>query len=222
VTGWFPHSGICAPFDGGKNGANVSSPSRTGANRIDNTNQVWLQLALAIVIALAPAGARATPPLPVQPALLPPVNPACVSSAFGPRKLANKPLAGVFHNGIDLPAPVGAPVMAVAPGVVIRVQRHGVGGLEMLVQHAGFIGVYSHLGLIAPMIAEGHRTINVGQRIARVGRSGLTYGPHLYFGMIVEGHGVDPSPYLHVGACGIELPSASRSKLRPAQMLAAK
>jgi murein DD-endopeptidase MepM/ murein hydrolase activator NlpD len=125
-----------------------------------------------------------------------------VSSPFGPRVLANKPLAGTFHDGIDLPAPVGSPVSAVAPGKIIRVQRHGVGGLEILIQHAGFIGVYSHLGLIAPVLAEGAKTVYGGERIATVGRSGLTYGPHLYFGMIVNGRTVDPAPFLKVGPCG--------------------
>jgi murein DD-endopeptidase MepM/ murein hydrolase activator NlpD len=59
-----------------------------------------------------------------------------VSYPFGPRVLDDKPLAGTFSNGIDMPAPVGSPVSAVAPGKIIRVQRHGVGGLEILIQHA--------------------------------------------------------------------------------------
>jgi murein DD-endopeptidase MepM/ murein hydrolase activator NlpD len=153
--------------------------------------------------------------------IIPPVQPACVSSAFGPRTLANKPLAGTFHNGIDLPAPVGSPVTAVAPGTIIRIQRHGVGGLEVLIQHDGFIGVYSHLGLIAPMLAEGRRTIDRGERIATVGRSGLTYGPHLYFGMIVNGRSVDPAPYINVAPCG-SAPSASRDRGVPPTRLFAR
>ncbi len=134
--------------------------------------------------------------------LIPPVPSACVSSPFGPRILPNKPLAGTFHSGIDLPAPVGSPVTAVAPGTVIRVQRHGIGGLELLIQHDGFVGIYSHLGLVAPVLAEGGRTIYGGERIGTVGRTGLTYGPHLYFGMIRNGQSVDPAPFLKVPACG--------------------
>ncbi len=154
--------------------------------------------------------------------LRPPVAPACVSSPFGPRALANKPLAGKFHNGIDLPAPIGSPVSAVAPGKIIRVQRRGVGGLEILIQHAGFSGVYSHLGLIAPVLAEGARTVSQGERIATVGRSGLTYGPHLYFGMIVNGQTVDPAPYLKVGPCGVGAAHTAtmESPLPPTQLLA--
>jgi murein DD-endopeptidase MepM/ murein hydrolase activator NlpD len=158
-------------------------------------------------------GPEAAPPRP-------PVVPACVSSQFGPRVLANKPLARTFHNGIDLPAPVGSPVSAVAPGKVIQVQRRGVGGLEILIQHAGFIGVYSHLGLIAPVLAEGAKTVYEGERIATVGRSGLTYGPHLYFQMIVNGRTVDPAPYLHVGLCGAGSVAATDILNRPPQLFA--
>jgi murein DD-endopeptidase MepM/ murein hydrolase activator NlpD len=137
-----------------------------------------------------------------EPQLVPPVVPACISSPFGARVLADRPLAGRFHPGIDLPAPLGAPVRAVAPGTIIRVQKHGLGGLEMLVQHAGFVGVYSHLGLIAPVILNGKRTVAAGDKVGTVGRSGLTYGPHLYFGMLVDGRPINPAPYLGIPACG--------------------
>ena len=60
--------------------------------------------------------------------LMPPVSPACISSSFGPRVLANQPQAGTYHNGVDLPAAEGAAVLAAAPGTVIRVQRNGPGG----------------------------------------------------------------------------------------------
>jgi murein DD-endopeptidase MepM/ murein hydrolase activator NlpD len=156
-------------------------------------------------------------------ALLTPVTPACVSSPFGPRVLPNRKLAGTFHAGIDLPAPAGAPVRAIAPGRVIRIQRRGPGGLEVLVQHTGFIGVYSHLGRVTPAIAEGQRSLRAGEVIGVIGHSGLTYGMHLYFGMVMNGRPVDPAPYLAVTACGsasnralpalaenVRLPSANR------------
>jgi hypothetical protein len=41
---------------------------------------------------------------------------SCISSGFGPRILADRPQAGTFHNGVDLPAPEGTPVRAVAAG----------------------------------------------------------------------------------------------------------
>jgi murein DD-endopeptidase MepM/ murein hydrolase activator NlpD len=172
-------------------------------------------VAFTCVLTLAPSLSLAEPAQSAETAIMPPVSPACVSSPFGPRSLPGRPLAGRFHNGIDISAPVGARVNAVSPGSIIRIQRHGVGGLEMLIQHQGFIGVYSHLGLIAPVIAEGRRAVLRGERIATVGRSGLTYGPHLYFGMIMDGQPVDPSPYLHIAPCGTSAQGASEPDLRP-------
>ena len=133
--------------------------------------------------------------------LLDPVTPACISSPFGSRILPDCPLAGTFHNGVDLPAPAGAPVRAIAPGEVIRVQRRGPGGLTILVQHPGFIGVYGHLGTVAPPIAEGQRIVHGGEKLGVVGHSGLTYGMHLFFAMIVGHQAIDPAPYLRLSPC---------------------
>ena len=134
--------------------------------------------------------------------LITPVSPACVSSPFGPRHLIASPMPNAFHNGIDLPAAIGQSVLAVAPGSVVRVQRKGPGGLEILIQHDGFIGVYSHLGLVAPAIAGERRKVQRGLRIGIVGRSGVTIGPHLFLGIIIENHFVDPAKLLGVAPCG--------------------
>lgn len=157
-------------------------------------------IALAIAgIALMPVGASAE--RAPGPALLPPVNAACISSPFGPRVLPDHPAAGTYHPGIDLPAPVGSPVFATGSGTVVRVQRKGPGGLEMLVQHDGFLGVYSHFGMIMPAFAEGKRTVAAGEKLGVVGRTGITSGAHLYFGMILAGRPVDPAQYLGVPIC---------------------
>ncbi len=124
-----------------------------------------------------------------------------MSSPFGKRVLPGLPIAGSFHPGIDLPAPVGAAVFAVAAGTIVRIQRHGPGGLEVLIQHDGFTGIYSHLGSVAPAIASGRRTVRAGEKLGRVGRTGVSFGPHLYFGMIVDGKPADPAPLLGLKPC---------------------
>lgn len=136
--------------------------------------------------------------------LVPPVSPACISSPFGPRVLANHPQAGTFHDGVDLPAPPGAPIVATAPGKVIRIQRKGAGGLEMLVRHDGFVAIYSHLGMVAPSFARGKRSVAAGEKLGVVGRTGVTVGTHVYFEMLIAGKPVDPAPYLHVSKCDRE------------------
>jgi murein DD-endopeptidase MepM/ murein hydrolase activator NlpD len=133
--------------------------------------------------------------------LLSPVKSACVSSPFGPRVLPNRPLAGTYHYGIDMPAPAGEAVRATASGKVIRIQHKGAGGLEVLVQHDGFVGVYSHLGMLSPALAEGKATLPAGEQIGIIGLTGVTYGMHLYFEKIAAGRPVDPAPYLGVPLC---------------------
>ena len=92
-------------------------------------------------------------------------------------------------------------VRAVAAGQVIGIDRRGAGGLEVRVRHPGFVALYAHLGLLAPALLRGRRTLVAGEKIAVVARSGLTFGPHLYFEMIIDGHRVDPAPYLRTGPC---------------------
>jgi murein DD-endopeptidase MepM/ murein hydrolase activator NlpD len=156
-------------------------------------------LGFALMLVLYAAPAIADPPLGP---LLDPVTPACVSSPFGPRILPGKPLAGTYHHGLDLPARIGEPVRAVAPGVLIAVEHGGPGGLEMLIQHPGFVGIYSHLGSIALSNADQQHLILAGQQVAVVGLTGVTYGSHLYFEMKVGARPVDPMPYLHLPLCG--------------------
>jgi murein DD-endopeptidase MepM/ murein hydrolase activator NlpD len=162
-----------------------------------------LALAGFAVIALGggAAGATAAGEPPAHGSLPPPVNPTCITSPFGPRVLANRPLAGTFHHGVDLRAPPGTKVHAVAAGQVISIDRRGAGGLEVLVRHPGFDALYAHLGLLAPDVLRGRRTLAAGETIAVVGRTGLTYGTHLYFELIIDGHRVDPAPYLMTALC---------------------
>jgi murein DD-endopeptidase MepM/ murein hydrolase activator NlpD len=73
--------------------------------------------------------------------------------------------------------------------------------LEVLVQHDGFVGVYSHLGMVTPAFAEGKSTVAAGEKLGIVGLTGVTYGTHLYFGMLLSGRPVDPALYLGVPQC---------------------
>ena len=156
---------------------------------------------LAVLATLSPVLAHATEPAQHSTVLLSPVASSCISSPFGPRVLPNRPLAGTYHYGVDMPAAAGEAVRAAAAGHVIRVQRKGPGGLEVLVQHDGFVGVYSHLGMVTPALAEGKTAVAAGEKLGVVGHSGVTYGMHLYFEMLLDGHPVDPAPYLGVPQC---------------------
>jgi murein DD-endopeptidase MepM/ murein hydrolase activator NlpD len=158
-------------------------------------------LRVAVAALVVPALAHADASVRRSVGLIMPVKSACISSPFGPRILPNRTLAGTYHYGIDMPAPLGEPVRAAASGKVLRIQHKGPGGLEVLVQHDRFVGVYSHLGTVSPAIAEGKTALAAGEELGAIGQTGVTYGMHLYFEMIEAGRPVDPAPYLRVPLC---------------------
>lgn len=116
-----------------------------------------------------------------QPAMFTlPIQPACVSSPFGPRA-GGGPKASHDHTGIDLPGPAGTLVHATADGTVAAIHRRGARGLEVELRHAnGWVTRYDHLGSVAPALATGKRKIARGETLGRIGRSGVTYGTHLH------------------------------------------
>ena len=132
-----------------------------------------------------------------------PVDAACISSPFGWRHAVGPMAPAGFHNGIDLPAPAGAIVRAAAAGRITKIERRGVGGLQVFVAHAGgLVTLYAHLGDVTPAIADGRTALDAGSPIGRVGRSGLTYGTHLFFAVFAAGRAVDPNLFLGLPRCG--------------------
>ena len=154
------------------------------------------------MVSVAHAGEPSVPQQSAEALLPPPVPHACISSPFGMRHRIGFQPAGM-HNGLDIPAPAGATVHAVAAGHVIGVHRRGPGGLELLLSHDNghIVTIYSHLGSVAPEIALGKTSIKAGDRLGVVGHSGVTYGMHLYFEVLVDGKTVDPAPLLGLHPC---------------------
>ncbi|WP_158287717.1 M23 family metallopeptidase [Falsiroseomonas bella] len=153
--------------------------------------------------ALGALGAWASAAVAEPVTFQPPLAPACISSPFGSRAETG-PRASRFHQGIDIPAPAGAWVRAAAAGEVIairRTTRAGV-GLEVELRHAdGRVTRYAHLGTVAPALAGGQRRVAAGERIARIGRTGITYGTHLHLELLVDGQRVDPAPVFGLAPC---------------------
>ena len=102
------------------------------------------------------------------------------------------------HEGIDVAAPMGAPVVAPASGVVITItQQHGY-GLILEINHGnGLVTKYAHLSRV--LVREGAK-VTRGQVIAAVGNSGLSTGPHLHYEIHINGRVVDPLTYVLPGA----------------------
>jgi murein DD-endopeptidase MepM/ murein hydrolase activator NlpD len=153
---------------------------------------------LSCIALLGAASAAERPP----PAMLPPVAQSCITSPFGPRRAIGPQAPAAFHRGVDLRAPAGAAVTAVAPGRILAIHRRGMDGMEVAIRHDGYVALYAHLGNLAPPVALGRSTVKAGDRIAVVGRTGVTYGTHLYFEILVDGQPVDPEPLLGLPRCG--------------------
>jgi murein DD-endopeptidase MepM/ murein hydrolase activator NlpD len=122
-----------------------------------------------------------------------PVVLARISSAFGHRR---HPLGKgrTFHRGIDLAAPAGTPVHAVAAGTVIRsASDRSYGNVVVINHHNGYKTLYAHN---ATLLVKVGQQVKAGQQIAKVGSTGHSTGPHLHFEIHRSGQRVDPAPYL--------------------------
>jgi lipoprotein NlpD len=102
---------------------------------------------------------------------------------------------GREHEGIDLSAPPGTPVLAAADGEVIYAgnQVRGYGNM-VVVQHTGdMLTVYAHNSVL--LVRTGDR-VSLGKPIAKVGSSGHSTGPHLHFEVRRGENPQDPLPFL--------------------------
>lgn len=112
-----------------------------------------------------------------------------ITSPFGPRvhRLTRRTS---FHHGIDIGAPMGAPVLAAGVGRIVHAGWLGGYGLAVAIDHGdGRVSLYGHLS--AGLVRRGD-TVEAGQEIGRVGSTGLSTGPHLHFEWRVDGRAVDP------------------------------
>jgi murein DD-endopeptidase MepM/ murein hydrolase activator NlpD len=167
-----------------------------GARHRHHGRRLIFRAPLALLLLLGAAQAQ-----PAPGALALPVTPTCISSFFGPREGAGR-RASTFHQGIDLPAPAGAWVRAAAAGQVVSIRRIGGTGLEVTLRHdGGWLTRYAHMGQVAPALANGRRVVAQGEALGRIGRTGVSYGPHLHFELVVNGARVDPAPHLDVAPC---------------------
>lgn len=121
-----------------------------------------------------------------------------ISSPFGMR---SDPFTGEarFHAGVDVAAPRGTAIHAVADGeVVFSGWRRGGSGRIVEVRHAdGLVTSYAHAE--RTLVRAGQHVV-AGEVVATVGSSGRASGPHLHFSASRDGQAVDPTSLLGEGS----------------------
>ncbi|ROZ77496.1 M23 family metallopeptidase [Ramlibacter sp. WS9] len=135
-----------------------------------------------------------------------PVQAGHVGSSFGWRI---DPFSGrsALHTGLDFQADPGTPILAAAGGVVVEQDVHPAYGNMVEIDHGNnLVTRYAHASKV--WVKKGD-LVKRGQKIADVGTTGRSTGPHLHFEVMVQGVPQDPQKFL---AAGRDLPVVASAK----------
>ena len=117
-----------------------------------------------------------------------------ISSYFGYRNAPNVAGATSDHRGIDIPCDEGSPCIAAADGVVMYTGYMGTGGNAVLIDcGSGITIIYYHLSGFNVTVGQ---QVKAGDVVAFSGNTGASTGPHLHFGVRINGEYQDPLDFL--------------------------
>jgi murein DD-endopeptidase MepM/ murein hydrolase activator NlpD len=150
-----------------------------------------------------------------------PVASGTLGSSFGWRI---DPVNGrsALHTGLDFSAEPGTPILAAAGGVVVAQEYHPAYGNMVDIDHGNdLVSRYAHASKV--WVKKGD-LVKRGQKIAEVGTTGRSTGPHLHFEVLVQGVFQDPQKFLTAGqklpasvALAVTRPAAPPPPLQPAR-----
>lgn len=146
-----------------------------------------------------------------------PVASGIPGSSFGWRI---DPLNGrsALHTGLDFPSEPGTPIVAAAGGIVVTQEVHPAYGNMVEIDHGNdLVTRYAHASRV--LVKKGD-LVKRGQKIAEVGNTGRSTGPHLHFEVLVQGVFQDPQKFLTAGQKIPGRQVASAAPLRRPQQLA--
>ena len=141
-----------------------------------------------------------------------PVNAEYNASGFGVRI---DPITGqsAMHEGIDFITQPGAPIVAAAGGVVIAAEWHHSFGNMIEIDHGGEIVTrYAHASIMQVKPGD---IVRRGQKVAEVGSTGRSTGPHLHFEVRYKGQAQNPAPLLQAARPVVSESTASPSGRNP-------
>ena len=118
-----------------------------------------------------------------------------ITSPFGNKRVFNGKLKS-FHNGVDFRARTPSPVFAANSGIVKLAEDLFYSGNAVVIDHGtGIFTIYAHLSRID--VTPG-RYIEKGQRLGLTGATGRVSGPHLHWGVKVNGIAVNPMQLIKI------------------------
>lgn len=116
-----------------------------------------------------------------------------ITSYFGGR---DQPTAGAStnHKGIDIGVPTGTTIVAAASGTVVTAAYSSSAGNYVMINHGNNIfTVYMHCSALKVSVGQ---SVSKGETIAAAGSTGVSTGPHLHFGICINGVYVNPLDYV--------------------------
>ena len=122
-----------------------------------------------------------------------PVERLAFTSNYGVRA---DPFRGTaaMHAGVDIPGPTGTPIYATADGIIDRAERSGGYGNLVEINHGK--GIQTRYGHLSKILVAPYTRVRRGQLIALMGSTGRSTGPHLHYEVRIDGHAVNPIPFL--------------------------
>lgn len=118
----------------------------------------------------------------------------CTDYAAEPWDSSCPPQAHYFHAGIDIDQPWGSNIYAADTGIAsLGYDQYGYGNYVVITHGNGWSTLYGHLSSYD--VSDG-QTVGRGQLIAQEGSTGNSSGPHLHFGVMLNGSWVNPCAYL--------------------------